>query len=366
MDIPLPAEGSLGNYRVRAATPGQQPAGDEEMPAVFGDFLVAAYRRPDFRVDATLASDSNIAGARLTGVVTARYLFGAAMGKRPLQWKATRQPLCSPPASLSESFTDTRFVFLGECGRIEPEDVRADQAVLGADGQFSVTLDTPADQGAPYRYVFEGDVEDVSRQRIAGRAGFVVHPAPWYVGVLAPSYFVEQKTIQHAVVPGQLRQGVSGVPIVLSMARSWPARLPKERVLHVDTTQQEPKIGKWNLVSAGEPGRWRCLCEGGYFEGPLSPATGGPRHYDADRLCARRRLTAWERLITNDHAGARSVRTAETRRLRFMPWGKRDGAAHYEREGVRRIGSSRSRRLSSRFPFRSPRRHNTQILSVCW
>ena len=60
---------------------------------VSGSFLVAAYRRPDFRVDVTLTGDSTIAGDPLKGVVTARYLFGAPMEKRPTHWTFTRTPV---------------------------------------------------------------------------------------------------------------------------------------------------------------------------------------------------------------------------------------------------------------------------------
>ncbi len=90
--LKLPGDGALGTYRIKASWGGAKPKpekpddDDEEMePAVTGTFLVAAYRRPDFRVDATLGSDSDVAGARLTGVVTAKYLFGASMGKRPIK-----------------------------------------------------------------------------------------------------------------------------------------------------------------------------------------------------------------------------------------------------------------------------------------
>ena len=71
--LTLPAEGTLGNYSVRAMLESDRPKpkkpeelrpGDEPGPghddqvayekSVNGSFLVAAYRRPDFRVDVTL------------------------------------------------------------------------------------------------------------------------------------------------------------------------------------------------------------------------------------------------------------------------------------------------------------------------
>src|SRR5262249_39812569 len=110
----LPAEGSLGDYRVSVSldkkafepetpTPEDLEDPDYQMPrtqVVDGGFLVAAYRRPEFRVDATVASDSGLAGAPLKGVVTARYLFGASMGNRPVAWTYSRTPGYQAPSGV--------------------------------------------------------------------------------------------------------------------------------------------------------------------------------------------------------------------------------------------------------------------------
>ena len=99
----VPAGGSLGNYSIEAKLPGvTRPAGNDVtnnegsrqpdwLKQVHGSFLVAAYRRPDFRVEATLAADQPVAGAALTGRIDARYLFGSALGRRPVRWSITRQ-----------------------------------------------------------------------------------------------------------------------------------------------------------------------------------------------------------------------------------------------------------------------------------
>ena len=65
---PVPAEGTLGNYNVQVSMPGaiKKDTGNDVTPRpepqgewlkqVAGTFLVAAYRRPDFRVDTTLTA----------------------------------------------------------------------------------------------------------------------------------------------------------------------------------------------------------------------------------------------------------------------------------------------------------------------
>ncbi|RPI53772.1 MAG: hypothetical protein EHM55_12820 [Acidobacteria bacterium] len=348
----LPTDGALGTYRIQASWVDQKrasPTDDESgARAVHGTFLVAQYRRPDFRVDATLSSDSDVAGARLTGVVAARYLFGAAMGKRPVEWKATREVICSPPSAIREHFSDARFVFAGDCGdRYGPEEVGGDQTALGPNGQFSMNFDTAIDLGRPYRYVFEGDVEDVSRQRIAGRASFVVHPAPWYVGVMLPSYFIDQKAGLDTSIVAVSNEGkvVPGVPVEVALRQiQWHSvrRAEGNGFYTWDTTREETQIGTWNVSSAAEPVPLQIpLPGGGYFE--LTATARDEAGHVTRTLTSFYALgegyTAWERF---DHNRITLVPERSTYRpgdsARIMiqsPWERATALLTTEREGVR-------------------------------
>ena len=185
-----------------------------------GGFLVAAYRRPDFRVDASLSADVPIAGSSLKGVVSARYLFGAAMTKRPVSWTFIRRPLFSAPGAIAERYPFDRFVFVGCCEGEYPRDeeqLTARTATLDEKGLLTLDLETRiGTDGLPYQYTLEGDVEDVSRQRIANRASAVVHPASWYIGLRRPPLFVDQRdnltTAVVAVSP-------SGRPVTACLSR---------------------------------------------------------------------------------------------------------------------------------------------------
>jgi uncharacterized protein YfaS (alpha-2-macroglobulin family) len=346
--VRLPGDGALGTYRIHASLAGRKPADDDDASPVGGSFLVAAYRRPDFRVDATLSSDTNVAGASLTGVVTARYLFGASMGKRPVTWKATREVVCGPPAAIREHFPDTRFVFAGDCGeRSGPEEVAGDEATLGAMGDFTMNFNTAVDLGRPYRYVFEGDVEDVSRQRIAGRASFVVHPAPWYVGVMVPSYFVEQKSGLNSAVVAVSNEGtvVSGVPVEVSLRQiQWHSvrRAEGNGFYTWDTTREETEVGTWKVVSAGEPVPLQIpLPGGGYFEliATARDEAGRVTRTLTSFYVLGEGYTAWERF---DHNRITLVperttyRPGDSARIMIQsPWERATALVTTEREGVR-------------------------------
>ena len=122
----LPQEGALGNYSLRAVLESDRPKpktpearrrdvepgeSDDEFvryeKSVHGSFLVAAYKRPDFRVDVTLTGDSTIAGDALKGNVTARYLFGPPIGVRPVTWNYSKTPAYGAPRAITEKFQET-------------------------------------------------------------------------------------------------------------------------------------------------------------------------------------------------------------------------------------------------------------------
>src|SRR6185436_11954110 len=91
----LPEEAPLGHYEVAATVAGQKQS-------VTGGFLVAAYRRPDFRVDGKLA------GVKLAGAISGRYLFGAAMAGRDVHLVYSKRPLQSVPRTIQDAFPEER------------------------------------------------------------------------------------------------------------------------------------------------------------------------------------------------------------------------------------------------------------------
>src|SRR5690606_9355599 len=110
---------------------------------VSSSFLVAAYRRPDFRVDTTVTGGPQpVAGATLDGAVSARYLFGAAMNGRPVRWRTSRSPVFTAPETLLDRYRPEEWTFVGTDWTADdtprPEDLRGDQGTLTASGELGV------------------------------------------------------------------------------------------------------------------------------------------------------------------------------------------------------------------------------------
>ena len=153
------------------------------------------------------------------------------------------------------------FTFVGCCDdgvRFESRQLSSRTAALDAKGQFSVDLNTEPSDGVPYQYTFEGDVEDVSRQHIAGRASFVVHPAPWYVGLKRPSLFVDQKgglTTEIVAVSPDGTPAV-GVRVDLSLVEvQWNSvrRAEGNGFYTWETERKEVDAGHFTVTTAADP-----------------------------------------------------------------------------------------------------------------
>jgi alpha-2-macroglobulin len=367
--VTLPADGALGHYSIRAVleadkpkakTPEQVAPGDEPGPeldddvpyqkAVRGSFLVAAYRRPDFRVDVTLKGDRALAGEPLRGVVAARYLFGAAMGARPVKWTFTRSPLWSAPPAVHEKFPSDRWEFVGwsDRGRYSSGEVSGDEGKLTKSGDLAVTLTPDAAAGVPYMYTLEGDVEDVSRQHIANRASLLVHPASWYIGVKRPSsYFVEQKAgLQTEIVTvspaGQVAPGVT-VQVTLTQIQWISVRRSEGNGFYTwDSERKEVPAGSWTVTTAAEPVPLSVtLPNGGYFILEASARDG-----DARSTVTRTSFyalgdgyTAWARFDHNRIElvpEKRTYKPGDTARIMIQsPWEQATALVTTEREGIR-------------------------------
>jgi alpha-2-macroglobulin len=365
----LPADGSLGSYSIRAVLetdrpkpkspedlrPDDEPGtqNDDAVPwekAVRGSFLVAAYRRPDFRVDVTLKGDRWIAGEPLKGVVSARYLFGAAMGTRPVKWTFTRSPVSTVPAEVRESFPHDTWEFVGWMDyQTDPSrDVSKDEATLSKSGDLALTLTPPANAGLPYMYTLEGDVEDVSRQHIANRASILVHPAPWYIGIRRPSYFLEQKnglkTEVVTVAPdGQVVPGVV-VEVKLTQVQWHSVRRSECNGFYTwETERKDVPSGSWKVTTAARPLPLDIqLPSGGYFVLEATARDSAGERHTITRTsfyALGDGYTAWARF---DHNRIELVperqtyKPGDTARIMIQsPWEQATALVTTEREGVR-------------------------------
>ena len=366
--LALPGQGTLGSYSVRAVLEADRPKpkkpeelrpGDEPGPrtddqvsyekSVYGNFLVAAYRRPDFRVDVKMTSAAVKAGEQVKGTVSAKYLFGAAMPGRPATWTWTRSAGFAAPQAVYDALPDgDRWEFVGDVGRPGDEaPVMSRETKTARSGEIAVDLPTKLDAGVPYVYTLEADVEDVSRQHIANRASVTVHPADWYIGVRRPNYFLDQKTglETELVAVSPAGQVVAGVPIEVKLTQVQWNSVRRAEGNGFYTWETEKKLvpaGSWTVTSADKPVPLKApLPAGGYFEleATAREASGRYAVTKTSFYALGAGYTAWERYDHNRIdlvADKPRYKPGDTARIMIQsPWERATALVTTEREGIR-------------------------------
>ncbi len=364
----LPAEGALGNYSVLMrlrpfVDAAKKPSGEltrelnvrdvdsepdvaEPRDSISGGFLVAAYRRPDFRVDATLTSATPFAGAKLAGTVTARYLFGAAMKDAPVRWTYSRTAAYGAPSSLLRNFPLEGFDFGARPPFYNRVELRSDEHATNADGTFEVELETKGGDGVRYDYLLEGDVTDVSRQHIANRASISVHPAAVYVGVKLP-YFVDQSAGISAALVALTPDGAyvpdTDIAVTVQHVQWISTRRAEGSGFYTwDTQEKVTPVGTWHATSGREPVMLPLpLKEGGYFKlrAEAKDADGRLAVAESEFYALGPGYTAWTRYDHNriDLVPERKLYApGESARIMIKsPWEQATALVTTEREGVR-------------------------------
>ena len=356
----VPADATLGRYQIEARIPGtaraegndaseRAPSG-EWLKQVDGGFLVAAYRRPDFEVTATLTAESPLAGAPLAAAARAAYLFGGTMAKRPVKWSLSREPeYSSAPDAITERYPREQYTF----GYFPTRDARAESRVAGEDavlntsGGLALALTSDRNADVPYRYTFEADVEDLSRQHIANRASVLIHPASIYLGVRhAEEFAIAGKTTEAQVVAVDLTgRAVAGVVTRLALFRlQWNSvrRAEGDGFYTWDSELIEIPAGQWTVTTAETPVPLAVpIPEGGSYvlRATATDRDGRRARTDARLDASGAGYTAWERYDHNRITLEPEKKTwtpGETARILIKsPWERATALLTVEREGIR-------------------------------
>ena len=304
----VPADGTLGNYRSTRALPGRPTAAEQRRHRAAprereGDWLkqvdgivsrrgLSAAGLPRRR-DADRGRRRSPA-RRCTARSTARYLFGSAMAQAAgaLVADATAGPSRCPRPFI-ETFPDERYAF----GYYPDGERRRGARVAGADAHARRrraarrrAADATRDVDFAYRYTFEGDVEDVSRQHIAEprRASSCIRRRG--TSACAARLLRRHRRPARAWTssPSISRRAPSpDVPVTLTLTRvQWNSvrRAEGGGFYTWDTEEVEMPAGEWTVTSAADAGdRSRFPCPKAATTCSRATAKDADRPHDADR-----------------------------------------------------------------------------------
>ncbi len=172
--VALPAGAPLGYYTVRAS------AGNGEQ--ITGDFRVAEFKPPNFKVD--LALDRTVAarGTRVTGSAVNAYLFGAPLTGAATKFTVTRRPADFAPKGRQE-FSFGRKWFWPQEQPDAATDVLETTATVDAQGKSSVAVPVAADLPYPMTYRVDAETTDPSNVAVADSKSFTALPADTLIGL---------------------------------------------------------------------------------------------------------------------------------------------------------------------------------------
>lgn len=259
----LPAEAPLGTYAVRV-----ELRRDGRWQTVATDYYqVAEYRPPEFLVDMSTADTVRYAGDTLRAALSARYLFGAPMGKAPVQWTVRQQAVSSWGLSVPGLadweiggqgwWGDQNFV-----GYREPETrvVATGTDTLDAAGRRELRFQIPVPEtGAAMRTTMVATVADANRQTVSSAVSVTSHAASFYIAA-KPSgeeWFWKAGTPVTLQVLAARPDGgrVAGVPVKGSVVRHEWHRVRRYRDGYAN------EFGEWvadtvatcDVTTAAEP-----------------------------------------------------------------------------------------------------------------
>ncbi len=218
VDVAVAREVRLGTFSVSVRDAGK-------LHYAYASFRVAEYRAPQFRVDVMTPSPELTAGDALTGSVVARYLFGGAMDRAQASWSVHRTTEeFAPPRNDGFSFGRQTWSWDDGTPGHDASTFATGQGEIDSTGTLQVKagkVEAMADRTA--RYTLEAEVADVSRQRVAGRNGVLVHPAEFYVGLGKIDLFarVGQETRLPVVASRPDGARVSAAVHVSVLLRAW-------------------------------------------------------------------------------------------------------------------------------------------------
>ncbi len=220
------------------------------VPLATTDYKIAEYRPPEFLVDMTVdTSAARFPGETARATVSARYLFGAPMGRAVLSWQARSAPV----SSWSLSIPNTDGFTIGESGFWWEDSPRQHQSVdvfesgrdtLDASGQRTLRIKLPATQkGRAALVTISATVTDVNRQASGASQSVTVHPASFYIGAkpLGKNYFWSVGNQEHVGVIAVTPKGerLSGIKVTGAIVRREWHQAQRQR------NGADESIGEW-------------------------------------------------------------------------------------------------------------------------
>ena len=266
-------------------------------------FRVEAFRPAEFETTVRIENKNLVIGDTLDGLISARYLFGAALKGASVTWRVS----VSPSGWQPEGFDGYEFGPAYWLSRY----YRGDHAVLSSvdsvlDDQGVLKVKSPLRVGeiqGTQSLLLEADVVSPSRQAISGRQSITLHGGEFYIGIAPSSTFTKTDSLLAYKLIAVSPEGkyVANVPLSLRIVRRvwrsvrkaetggryvWESQVADSTVdAGIVTTSTTPLAGSFKPT---EPGFY-------YFEVKGTDSRKNPIVSNAYFYVSGSQYVAWER-----------------------------------------------------------------------
>jgi hypothetical protein len=182
----------LGTYSIQATY--------DENNTFYDDFLVAAYRKPEYLVETTTDKPEYAQGETINVTTNAQFFFGGPVSNAAVRWTVLSDDYTfSYTGDGYYDFTDYDFsrssYYYGTFG----EQIAEGEGVTGPDGRFTFEIEADiAEKIASQRLTIDVVITDLNNQEVASQASAIVHKGRFYVG-LRPEQYVGQTDKENQV-----------------------------------------------------------------------------------------------------------------------------------------------------------------------
>lgn len=208
---------SLGFYNIQAQRL-DNPA--DKYPIIYGEFQVAEFKPPNFKLDLSLDQSFAMANERVTAQAIGTYLFGAPLQGGEIQYFVTRQPLENYTTPGWDGFDFGRRWFWPEDPPPVGADVLQTQALLDEEGQATQEITVAEELPFPMLYRVDAEVQDVSNLSVGNSQTFTALPSDRLIGLR--SRFVadaEQPFEVEVIVTDPKGQVVNGQNVTVQLEK---------------------------------------------------------------------------------------------------------------------------------------------------
>ncbi|MBD0262473.1 MAG: alpha-2-macroglobulin family protein, partial [Tolypothrix sp. Co-bin9] len=174
LEVPIKSNQKLGYYTIQAkGKNGYQ---------ISGEFRVAEFKPPNFKVELALDKQFALAGDNIAAKTTSNYLFGSPVEQGKAKYFVTRNQTNFIPKGWEEFSFGRQWLFPEESPSL-PSDVLQTDTQLDGNGKSSQVVNVGKDLPYPMIYRVDVEVADVSNLSVANSQTFTALPSNRLIGL---------------------------------------------------------------------------------------------------------------------------------------------------------------------------------------